>query len=401
MKTALDHLPASKQEQIKAIAALVQAGTLAEKIILFGSYARGDWVEDLPNAYFSDYDLLVIVRSEAEARPSPLWADLWERARRIAGRIPVSPIVHDLEQINKEIRAGHYFFIDILREGILLFDARRHQLAKPKALGHKERLELAKHNQRYWFTSASEFWRGAGYYMRRGLGSHAAFLLHQTAERYFHAALLVFTGYKPKTHDLALLAAETAPLHPALEGALPRVEKEDERLFELLKKAYIEARYSKSYRVTAEELGILRERTLDLAQRVRVACADKMATFCGADAVGELPEPPSAGDEQELPEAPPLDDPKAFLAWRDALAELSFERGEERGRLGGQAEALLLIFETRGIAVDRAQRETIEACRDSASLRRWIARAMSAPTAEEVLAPSSEERGGAQVPTSE
>jgi predicted nucleotidyltransferase len=26
-------------------------------IILFGSYARGDWVEDLPNQYLSDFDV--------------------------------------------------------------------------------------------------------------------------------------------------------------------------------------------------------------------------------------------------------------------------------------------------------------------------------------------------------
>ena len=31
------------------------------KVILYGSYARGDWVDDPKGRYFSDYDLLVIV----------------------------------------------------------------------------------------------------------------------------------------------------------------------------------------------------------------------------------------------------------------------------------------------------------------------------------------------------
>jgi len=31
------------------------------KIILFGSYARGDWVDDSVGRYLSDYDLLVVV----------------------------------------------------------------------------------------------------------------------------------------------------------------------------------------------------------------------------------------------------------------------------------------------------------------------------------------------------
>ena len=58
------------------------------------------------------------------------------------------------------------------------------------------------------------------YYAARRMPAHAAFLLHQAAERYFHAALLVFTGYKPQTHDLKKLADQTEPLHPALAAEL-------------------------------------------------------------------------------------------------------------------------------------------------------------------------------------
>lgn len=63
---------------------------------------------------------------------------------------------------------------------------------------------------------------------------HAAFLLHQAVERDLHALLLVFTGYKPRTHDIELLAKQSTPLHPALTGALPRAAGEDKRLFDLL-----------------------------------------------------------------------------------------------------------------------------------------------------------------------
>ena len=43
----------------------------------------------------------------------------------------------------------------------------------------------------------------------RGSGSwEAAFLLHQATERYYHAAILVFTGYKQRTHDIELLGVQ-------------------------------------------------------------------------------------------------------------------------------------------------------------------------------------------------
>src|SRR4051812_6898550 len=41
MKTSLDHLPESKRERLKAIAAFLQAEAPVEMVILFGSYARG------------------------------------------------------------------------------------------------------------------------------------------------------------------------------------------------------------------------------------------------------------------------------------------------------------------------------------------------------------------------
>jgi HEPN domain-containing protein len=170
------------------------------------------------------------------------------------------------------------------------------------------------------------------------MNAHAAFLLHQSVERYFHAVLLVFTGYKPKTHDIERLADETAPMHEALKAAMPRSEPDDEQRFNLLKRAYIEARYSKSYRITLEELSVLREHISDLAKRVRKACKEKLATFLGQEAVSELPEPPKEADIEGLPEPPSLDEPEAMERWRKAIVELREERGREEGRMEGRQE---------------------------------------------------------------
>ena len=316
--------------------------------------------------------------------------------RALTGRIPVTLLVHDIKHVNAEIRVGQYFFGDIINEGVLLYDAGRFTLARPKALNAEERLRLAKQYFGYWFQSASEFWRIAGDCAARGLGPHAAFLLHQAAERYFHAALLVFTGYKPKTHNLAELAERTAPLHPALLGALPRTLPEDEHLFDLLKRAYIEARYSMKYRVTAEELVGMRERVLDLGRRVRVACAEKLASFCGAEAVGALPAEPSGVVSMNVLEAPPLDDAEALERWRDALLERTFERGEMlrqeglregevRGRYEGQARALLAVLSARGMDVPELDRQRILATTDTTILEQWITRAVTARSLDDIF----------------
>jgi HEPN domain-containing protein len=159
---------------------------------------------------------------------------------------------------------------------VVLYDSKRFTLARPKAATPDERKALAEEYFEHWFTSAQSFQKGWSFYVREGDYKIAAFMLHQATERYFAAALLVFTGTKPLSHDLEALGKLVAPLHPLLAEPFPMATAEDERLFKLLRKAYIEARYSKSYRITAEELATLGERVRDLAARVERACREKI-----------------------------------------------------------------------------------------------------------------------------
>ncbi|MFO0579772.1 MAG: HEPN domain-containing protein [Polyangia bacterium] len=397
MKTSLEHLPDSKQAQLRAIAELFQDCPAVDKLILFGSFARGNWVEDRETGYVSDFDLCVVVDTEKQAADLALWGELERRTREIAGRIPVTLIVHDIKFLNHEIRRGQFFFADVANEGVLLVDKRRYSLAKPKALNAAERLELAEYNFATWFDSATEFWRLSRYATIRNLTKHAAFLLHQATERYWHAAHLVFTGYKQQTHDIEKLGTMAGEQHPVLVEALPKTEPEDKRLFDLLKKAYIEARYSGSYRITQEELSTLQARVIVLAERVRTACLEKLASFCGAEAVrADLPVPPQM-DEQPLSTLPPLpEDPKDFAQWAKNLAELSEQRaqaerqqGEQRGRAEGKTDTLreniLLVLRARGVAVPPELEQSIRACSDAATLAAWLERAAIVGRADQVL----------------
>lgn len=76
MRTDIDHLPGQKQQELQvAVRMLFEEFSAAIgnttapwkkqgrilKVILYGSYARGDWVDDPVGGYKSDYDLLVVV----------------------------------------------------------------------------------------------------------------------------------------------------------------------------------------------------------------------------------------------------------------------------------------------------------------------------------------------------
>jgi predicted nucleotidyltransferase len=76
MKTALDHLPEKKQLKLRALGELICKEAPVEMVILFGSFARGDWVEDPVGGYVSDFDVLVIVKTPGLVDKVQLWSTI-------------------------------------------------------------------------------------------------------------------------------------------------------------------------------------------------------------------------------------------------------------------------------------------------------------------------------------
>ena len=82
MKRSLAHLPTHKREELKEITSIITENADVEMIILFGSYARNDWVEDIYTEghityeYKSDYDILVIVKTHPQVRKLTLWRNI-------------------------------------------------------------------------------------------------------------------------------------------------------------------------------------------------------------------------------------------------------------------------------------------------------------------------------------
>jgi predicted nucleotidyltransferase/HEPN domain-containing protein len=280
MKTSLDHLPEKKRAKLAAMTArILAAAPAADLIVLFGSHARGDWVEDPETGYKSDYDLLVVVDGPEIVADSAMWRRAEESAREIANPSSLTIIVHEVRELNQEIRRGQFFYTELWQQGVVLHDAKRFTLARPKAATPEERKALAQEYFDHWFASAGEFFAHYEFAFSRKSTSIAAFQLHQATERYFGAFLLVFTGTKPHSHNLAELSDLVAPLHPLLAVPFPQTTEEEKELFKLLKRAYIESRYSKSYRITLEELTVLGAWVQELAARIERACREKIESF--------------------------------------------------------------------------------------------------------------------------
>ena len=298
MRTDLDHLPSHKQRELERIVQLIfeefdDALALArhewkkkgriQKIILYGSYARGGWVDEPHTAkgYISDFDLLVIVNNSKLTDRVTYWKKLDDRLNRelsIAGtlRTPVNFIVHSLQQVNDGLSHGRFFFMDVRRDGIALYESDDKALSQPRPKTPEQALKMAREYYEEWLPGAGALLEGATFYIGKGRLKEAAFSLHQATERLYHCVLLVRTFYTPHVHNLGFLRSQAELLDARLIHAWPRDTRRDARYFELLKEAYVKARYSKHYRITEEELLWLSSHIEELGQAVQAVCTDRI-----------------------------------------------------------------------------------------------------------------------------
>ncbi|MEV5971808.1 hypothetical protein [Streptomyces sp. NPDC051921] len=93
--------------------------------------------------------------------------------------------------------------------------------------------------------------------------------------------------------------------------------------------------------------------------------------------------------------------PPHIELWRNLVAvDLSFyksviseeirDEGRAQGRAQGSADAILIVLEQRGLDVSDDARQRITGCADPEVLRRWVARAVTVSSAEEIFADEDE-----------
>ncbi|WP_315760825.1 HEPN domain-containing protein [Sphingomonas sp. Y38-1Y] len=273
MRVDLDHLPDVQQAELARVrdtlmAEFAQAISTSTqpwkkngkilKIILFGSYARSDWVDEPENGYQSDFDLLVIVSHEDLTDIAAYWYIAEDKILHDPKvQRPVNIIVHTLDEVNKALQRGEYFWVDIVRDGVVLYELPQHALAAPKPLTAADALGMAQEYFDHWYVGIGNLLVGAEFYQGLGDNNLAAFTLHQATERAYACFLLVRTMYFPRSHNIKFLRSLSEDKEPRLVDAWPRATRVDRRRFQLLKRAYVEARYSPSYEISIEDLSAL------------------------------------------------------------------------------------------------------------------------------------------------
>lgn len=292
MKQSIEHLPKETKEELTVILSMIRHYVKdSNMVILYGSYARNTyvlWDERLEfgvhTSYQSDYDILVVISNLNTKITEEILrhklADAYHN--HFASRRHATPrfIVENIKTLNQNLERSQYFFTDIVREGILLYDDKQFVLSVPRHLNYREIKDFAESEfDRYYPSAISMLDAISTYFMTNKDYMNAAFLLHQVCEKFYYVILLVWTNYRPKNHKLDELAAMVKGFARELSAVFPLDSQESIDCYALLCSAYIDARYNKDYKITREQMEYLLSR-VDLLKDITFRiCNKKLASY--------------------------------------------------------------------------------------------------------------------------
>ena len=290
MKKSISFLPATKKEDLQQLVELILANIKdVSMIILFGSYAKNKFVGydqkvefDVPTYYMSDYDIVILTRKKMGAIQHSLFTKIKDQFFVNKNRqFYTHPqfVNYGIEDFNFAITKGHYFETEIKRDGIILYDSGEYKLARRRKLKFDEITERAEKYYKDKFTRANYFLDDAQSNVTKQRFQQASFYLHQATENFLRTIPLVYILYGYKDHDLEELMKYCKEYTKDIFRAFPRDTDDEERLFKLLQRAYIESRYNPEFEISKEDIDALMPKIELLRDITEKVCSERIEYY--------------------------------------------------------------------------------------------------------------------------
>lgn len=291
MKKSIAYLPRKKQEELKSIVTYVlEELPDCEMIILYGSYARNTYVDydqkveyGVRTCFMSDYDILVVTNCRL---PDYI---IYHRLNKACERfykyksLAVSPSIQfineSIQDLNKAIDKGRYFYTDIKREGVMLYDSGNYKLARRRKLNYVEIRDLAQEYFKEKYHKGEVFIKNAIFNYSENEYLMSSFMLHQACENFYLCVILTYALYSPKEHNLNELSGKAKAFSLDIAKAFPRDTEEEKRLFQLLVDSYIQSRYSMQFTVTREDIEALLPKVNLLRELTKSCCEERIKEY--------------------------------------------------------------------------------------------------------------------------
>jgi HEPN domain-containing protein len=167
--------------------------------------------------------------------------------------------LHQSSHLSDHLAEGHIFYLFVCREENMIYTDGKTALPKFPTLIAAEVKQKATIDFEAGFKKATFFMDGARLYSNRDRGL-AVFMLQQAAELTLRTFILALTGKEVRTHSILTFKKYCRRLAPELNTIFPGNTEEEEKLLQLLEKAYLNGRYARTFDVEEEMLAVLFER---------------------------------------------------------------------------------------------------------------------------------------------
>lgn len=289
MKTSIDHLPEDTQDRLRdLVGCILTEIPETQYVILYGSYTGDKYVEydqrtefGLRTCYQSDFDLMILTdkkggsKSSVERRMEGV-SDKYYGSHHFVLRPTLQYDVLFVEEFNKAIREGRYFWTEVSKRGIALYNSGNYEIQPIRKLDYKQVLKLSREYYKDKYSTAESFLKGVKFYYDDVNYRMASFMLHQAVENYCLAINLSASLYSPKEHNIVKNIKATTRFTSVVTEIFHTDTDEDKRLLNLLKRAYVEGRYNKNFNITKEDIEALMKRVKKLRVVAKRACLDKI-----------------------------------------------------------------------------------------------------------------------------
>lgn len=288
MKKSIAYLPKRKQKDLNFLVEEIRKRLPeTEMIVLYGSYARDEYIDHderdehgIPTIKISDYDILVVTSGINDKKAGVILDNIEDLYfKDIDAQTPVQFINENIKTLNKAIEEGRYFYTQIKTEGVILYDSGRFKLARRRKLDFAEIRQQAQEYFDDKFESANNKLKMAKYAASEKLYKDAIFMLHQACENYYYAIRLTFNLKSNKQHNLSKLTASVSSYSNELDKVFPQNTEEEKRLFNLVKAAYVDARYNPQFVVTKEDIDTLIPKVELLRDITKRICERKIKEY--------------------------------------------------------------------------------------------------------------------------
>ena len=278
MKKSIAFLPKKNREDLKYLVELIlDKIPVCEMIILYGSYARGTYVSydereefGIPTSFKSDYDILVINSAWSYDKIENKLAsvrNIYDKRGDHRYRVPVQFIHDSIKKVNEDLKYSRYFYTELKRDGIMLYNRGKNKLARRKPLKFGE---IKKQGEEYFgekYAKARLFMEQAVFMYDKEEYVMSSFNLHQACENLFNAIMLTFTLKNDKEHNLE-------ELFKASRGYAPELIR-----FKILVYSYIEARYNPEFKVSREDVEDLMVKVEKFEEVTKQVCERRIKEY--------------------------------------------------------------------------------------------------------------------------